>query len=396
MGLYDAVLIKDNHIAAAGSVTAAVAAVRASVAPHLRVQVEVESEAQAEEALAAGAEWLLLDNRSRRRAARAREALPRSRAARSLGRRHARERAGRRGERRTPRLDRRAHAFRAVRGRRARRAGTRCDAGRRAHPRCAARCGRRAALGRNPVRPARRLARPDLEARRGAARGGLPHRGRTGRRLSARRNARPALRRRDPAAPRDALARAPLRVARHAPTRPTASPRISRATAPSTAPRSSPRARARAAAGSGRSFFSPPYANLYTSIVLRPHLDTARAPTTILAAAVAVAETVAASVRRPGRGRDQVAERRAARRAQDLRHPDGDGRRGDPRAPSGARHRRQPECGPRALPGRISRARDQPRIASRRARSIGWTSRRASTITSKRCSTGMRREDSRR
>jgi nicotinate-nucleotide pyrophosphorylase (carboxylating) len=64
MGLYDAVLIKDNHIAAAGSVTAAVTAVRASVAPHLRVQVEVESAAQAEEAIAAGAEWLLLDNRS--------------------------------------------------------------------------------------------------------------------------------------------------------------------------------------------------------------------------------------------------------------------------------------------------------------------------------------------
>jgi len=64
MGLYDAVLIKDNHIEAAGSVTAAVASVRASVAPHLRVQVEVESAAQAEDALAAGADWLLLDNRS--------------------------------------------------------------------------------------------------------------------------------------------------------------------------------------------------------------------------------------------------------------------------------------------------------------------------------------------
>ena len=49
----------------------------------------------------------------------------------------------------------------------------------------------------------------------------------------------------------------------------------------------------------GRSFFSPPYANLYTSIVLRPNLDTARAPTTILAAAVAVAESVAASVGDP-------------------------------------------------------------------------------------------------
>jgi BirA family biotin operon repressor/biotin-[acetyl-CoA-carboxylase] ligase len=46
----------------------------------------------------------------------------------------------------------------------------------------------------------------------------------------------------------------------------------------------------------GRRFFSPPYANLYTSVVLRPALDTAGAPTTILAAAVAVAETVAAVV----------------------------------------------------------------------------------------------------
>ena len=50
----------------------------------------------------------------------------------------------------------------------------------------------------------------------------------------------------------------------------------------------------------GRRFFSPPYLNLYTSIVLRPRLDTARAPTTILAAAVAVAETVAAFVADPG------------------------------------------------------------------------------------------------
>jgi nicotinate-nucleotide pyrophosphorylase (carboxylating) len=64
MGLYDAILVKDNHIAAAGSVAKAVAAVRANAPPHLRLQVEVESEAQAEEALAAGAEWLLLDNRS--------------------------------------------------------------------------------------------------------------------------------------------------------------------------------------------------------------------------------------------------------------------------------------------------------------------------------------------
>jgi BirA family biotin operon repressor/biotin-[acetyl-CoA-carboxylase] ligase len=49
----------------------------------------------------------------------------------------------------------------------------------------------------------------------------------------------------------------------------------------------------------GRTFFSPPGLNLYSSSVLRPTLDTARAPTTILAAAVAVAETVAAEVGDP-------------------------------------------------------------------------------------------------
>jgi BirA family biotin operon repressor/biotin-[acetyl-CoA-carboxylase] ligase len=44
----------------------------------------------------------------------------------------------------------------------------------------------------------------------------------------------------------------------------------------------------------GRSFFSPPYQNLYTSIVLRPELTTAAAPTLILTAGVAVADAVAA------------------------------------------------------------------------------------------------------
>jgi BirA family biotin operon repressor/biotin-[acetyl-CoA-carboxylase] ligase len=46
----------------------------------------------------------------------------------------------------------------------------------------------------------------------------------------------------------------------------------------------------------GRSFFSPPHRNLYTSIVLRPKLTTAEAPAWILAAAVAVADTIAAVV----------------------------------------------------------------------------------------------------
>jgi BirA family biotin operon repressor/biotin-[acetyl-CoA-carboxylase] ligase len=46
----------------------------------------------------------------------------------------------------------------------------------------------------------------------------------------------------------------------------------------------------------GRSFFSPPYQNLYTSIVLRPQTTAAEAPAIALAAAVAVADAVAVSV----------------------------------------------------------------------------------------------------
>jgi nicotinate-nucleotide pyrophosphorylase (carboxylating) len=63
-GLYDAILIKDNHVAAAGGVGAAVKAARVSAPGHLAIQVEVESEAQAAEAIEAGARLLLLDNRS--------------------------------------------------------------------------------------------------------------------------------------------------------------------------------------------------------------------------------------------------------------------------------------------------------------------------------------------
>ncbi len=62
MGLYDALLIKDNHRAAAGGAAAAYKRARARAPAHLRIQVEVESEAEAEAALEAGADWLLLDN----------------------------------------------------------------------------------------------------------------------------------------------------------------------------------------------------------------------------------------------------------------------------------------------------------------------------------------------
>lgn len=61
MGLGDAALIKDNHVAAAGSITAAINAVR-STAPHLPLQVEVDTLDQLDEALRAGAQSILLDN----------------------------------------------------------------------------------------------------------------------------------------------------------------------------------------------------------------------------------------------------------------------------------------------------------------------------------------------
>jgi nicotinate-nucleotide pyrophosphorylase (carboxylating) len=63
-GLYDAILVKDNHAAAAGGVGPAVKAARAAAPAHVWLQAEVESERQAEEALAAGADALLFDNRS--------------------------------------------------------------------------------------------------------------------------------------------------------------------------------------------------------------------------------------------------------------------------------------------------------------------------------------------
>jgi nicotinate-nucleotide pyrophosphorylase (carboxylating) len=61
MALSDAALIKDNHVAAAGSVAAAFAAVRAR-APGLPLEVECDTLGQVAEALAAGAELILLDN----------------------------------------------------------------------------------------------------------------------------------------------------------------------------------------------------------------------------------------------------------------------------------------------------------------------------------------------
>ncbi len=64
MGLYDGILLKDNHVAAAGGTALAVKAALAGAPASLRVQVEVESEADALAAIEAGADSLLLDNRS--------------------------------------------------------------------------------------------------------------------------------------------------------------------------------------------------------------------------------------------------------------------------------------------------------------------------------------------
>ena len=79
MALYDAVMIKDNHIVAAGGIAAAVAAARASVPHTMTITVECDTLDQVREALAAGAGILLLDNMDLARLAEA-VALARGRA----------------------------------------------------------------------------------------------------------------------------------------------------------------------------------------------------------------------------------------------------------------------------------------------------------------------------
>jgi nicotinate-nucleotide pyrophosphorylase (carboxylating) len=62
MGLYDAILIKENHIAAAGGVAAAMKTALAAAPPGVWIQVEVETLDQLQIALDAGARLILLDN----------------------------------------------------------------------------------------------------------------------------------------------------------------------------------------------------------------------------------------------------------------------------------------------------------------------------------------------
>lgn len=62
LGLDDAVLIKDNHIAAAGGIAPALARVRAGLGHMTKIEIEVDTLAQLEEALSLGADTILLDN----------------------------------------------------------------------------------------------------------------------------------------------------------------------------------------------------------------------------------------------------------------------------------------------------------------------------------------------
>ncbi len=62
IGLFDGAMIKDNHIQAFGGIAPAVRALRATIPHTLRIEVECESAEQVAEAIAAGAEVVMLDN----------------------------------------------------------------------------------------------------------------------------------------------------------------------------------------------------------------------------------------------------------------------------------------------------------------------------------------------
>lgn len=61
IGLFDAFLIKENHIQAAGSITAAIEAAR-KISSEVRLEVEVENQTELEEAIMAEPDWIMLDN----------------------------------------------------------------------------------------------------------------------------------------------------------------------------------------------------------------------------------------------------------------------------------------------------------------------------------------------
>jgi nicotinate-nucleotide pyrophosphorylase (carboxylating) len=61
-GLYDGILIKENHITAAGGISEAIRRARAYIPHTLKIEIETETLGQVEEALAAGADIIMLDN----------------------------------------------------------------------------------------------------------------------------------------------------------------------------------------------------------------------------------------------------------------------------------------------------------------------------------------------
>jgi nicotinate-nucleotide pyrophosphorylase (carboxylating) len=75
-GLYDGVMIKDNHIAFAGSILKAVKEVRAKTGHMVKIEVEIESEKQLLEAIEAGADVIMFDNRSPEEVAKFAELTP--------------------------------------------------------------------------------------------------------------------------------------------------------------------------------------------------------------------------------------------------------------------------------------------------------------------------------
>ena len=115
IGLYDGVLIKDNHIRVAGGIAEAVRRVRER---HRATPIEVEAQSlqQVDDALAAGADIIMLDNLDDARDGGGRAAHWRARARGDLRRHHAGAHPGAGGDRRRLRVGRRPHAL-GARGR---------------------------------------------------------------------------------------------------------------------------------------------------------------------------------------------------------------------------------------------------------------------------------------
>jgi len=64
LGLYDGVMLKDNHISFAGGITNAVEMVRAKLGHMVKIEIETENEEQVKEAVKAGADVIMFDNRT--------------------------------------------------------------------------------------------------------------------------------------------------------------------------------------------------------------------------------------------------------------------------------------------------------------------------------------------